>query len=279
MEQSSVFGLQSSVFSLQSLTAGHMKIAYFRFYEELNELLPPDRKKREFEYAFKGTPSVKDAIEAIGVPHAEVDLILVNGISVSFSEKLSHGDKVSVYPVFESVDIGQVTHLRPMPLRELKFILDVHLGCLAKYLRLCGFDTLFSSFYDDREIIDTAVKEKRIILTRDKQLLKDRRVTHGYWVRSQDHNEQLEEVFRRFDLRNHLALFSRCISCNTTLEEVSKEAIQNRLQADTSRYFSKFTRCPLCDRIFWEGSHYDNMKVIINNVLRKIGQKSDKSDI
>lgn len=256
-----------------------MKSAYFRFYEELNELLPPDRKKKEFEYAFNGTPSVKDAIEAIGVPHVEIDLILVNGVSVSFSERLKDGDRVSVYPVFEALDIGSVTHLRPKPLRELKFILDVHLGRLAKYLRLCGFDTLFSSFYDDREIIDTALKEKRIILTRDKQLLKDKRVTHGYWIRSQDHNEQLEEVFCRLDLRDHLALFTRCISCNTPLAEVSKDEIRHRLMADTSRYFSKFTRCPVCDRIFWEGSHYDNMKIIINNVLRKIGGKSDKNDI
>jgi uncharacterized protein with PIN domain len=261
------------------MTARHMKSAYFRFYEELNEFLPPERRKKELEYFFHGTPSVKDAIEAIGVPHSEVDLILVNGISVNFRQKLSNGDKVSVYPVFEALDIGQVTRLRPEPLRELKFILDVHLGRLAKYLRLCGFDTLFSSFYEDREIIDTALKEKRIILTRDKQLLKDRRVTHGYWIRSQDHNEQLEEVFCRFDLKDRLALFSRCISCNTPLEEVKKEEIQDRLMADTSRYFSKFTRCPVCDRIFWEGSHYDNMKVIINNVLRKIGTKFERSDI
>lgn len=256
-----------------------MKSAYFRFYEELNELLPPEKRKKEFEYSFSGTPSVRDAIEALGVPHVEVDLILINGNSVSFREKLRHGDKVSVYPVFETLDIGQVTHLRPMPLRELKFILDVHLGRLARYLRLCGFDTLFSSFFDDREIIDTAIKEKRIILTRDKQLLKDSRVTHGYWIRSQDPNEQLEEVFCRFDLRDRLALFSRCISCNTPLREVSKEEIQHRLLADTSRYFSKFTRCPLCDRIYWAGSHYDNMRVIIDNVLRKISEKSDKSDI
>lgn len=256
-----------------------MKLAYFRFYEELNEFLTPEKKKKEFEYYFKGNPSVKDAIEALGVPHVEVDLILVNGTSVSFSESLKDGDRVSVYPVFESLDIGSVTHLRPKPLRDMKFILDVHLGRLAKYLRLCGFDTLFSSLYDDREIIDTAAKEKRIILTRDRQILKDKRVTHGYWIRSQDHNEQLREVFERFDLRDRLVLFSRCISCNTLLEEVSKEEIQDRLLSDTSRYFSKFTKCPVCDRIFWEGSHYDNMKIIIRDVLGKTTRKTDKSDI
>jgi uncharacterized protein with PIN domain len=261
------------------MTARPMNSAYLRFYEELNEFLPPERRMQELEYSFYGTPSVKDAIEALGVPHVEVDLILVNGISVGFSERLRNGDRVSVYPVFEVFDITLVTHLRPRPLRELRFILDVHLGRLAKYLRLCGFDTLFSKYYDDREIIDVAVKEKRIILTRDKQLLKDRRVTHGYWIRSQDYREQLAEVFIRFDFTDRLEMFSRCLSCNTLLEEVSKEEIRDRLLADTSRYFSRFTRCPQCDRIYWEGSHYDNMKRIVSGVIRKVEEKSEKGDI
>jgi uncharacterized protein with PIN domain len=246
--------------------------AHFRFYEELNEFLPQTRRKTEFVYEFNGAPSVKDAVEAIGVPHVEVDLILVNGTSVSFSRKLSDGDRVAVYPTFESFDISAVTRLRPEPLREPRFILDVHLGRLAKYLRLCGFDSLYSKFFEDREIVETALRERRIILTRDRQLIKNSRVTHGYWIRSQNHNEQLTEVFRRFDLGERLVLFSRCINCNTLLEEVRKEEIIDRLQADTSRYFSKFTRCPGCDRIYWEGSHYDNMKRIINQVLGKVNE-------
>ncbi len=244
-----------------------MSRAHFRFYEELNEFLPREKRKTEFVYQFNGTPSVKDAVEAIGVPHVEVDLILVNGISVSFSRKLSDGDRVSVYPVFESFDVSAVTHLRAKPLREPGFILDVHLGRLAKYLRLCGFDTLYSRFFEDHEIIETALRENRIILTRDRQLIKNSRVTHGYWIRSQDHKEQLTEVFRRFDLRERLALFSRCINCNAPLEEVRKEEIIDRLQADTSTYFSKFKRCPVCDRLYWEGSHFDNMKKIISQLL------------
>ena len=124
-----------------------MNRAHFRFYEELNEFLPHHKRKTEFVYHFHGAPSVKDAVEAIGVPHVEVDIILVNGISVSFSRKLSDGDRISVYPVFESFDVSAVTHLRARPLREPRFILDVHLGRLAKYLRLCGFDTLFSRFF------------------------------------------------------------------------------------------------------------------------------------
>ncbi len=140
------------------------------------------------------------------------------------------------------------------------FILDVHLGRLAKYLRLCGFDTLFSAYYEDREIIETARQENRIILTRDRLLLKAAGEARGYQVKSQYHDEQLREVFERFNLKEYVNLFSRCISCNARLEEVEKEVIADRLLADTRRYFSSFKRCPQCDRIYWEGSHYDNMK-------------------
>jgi uncharacterized protein with PIN domain len=150
---------------------------------------------------------------------------------------------------------------------EIKFILDVHLGRLAKYLRLCGFDTLFSSFYEDREIIDTARREGRIILTRDRLLMKSAGDTDGYLVRSQYHEEQLKEVFERFGLKAHVQLFTRCIACNTPLEEVSKEEIADRLLADTRRYFSSFKRCPQCNRIYWEGSHYDNMKKSLASLL------------
>ncbi|MDX9929970.1 MAG: Mut7-C RNAse domain-containing protein, partial [Bacteroidales bacterium] len=143
-----------------------------------------------------------------------------------------------------------------------RFILDVHLGRLAKYLRLCGFDTLFSSYFEDREIIETARRENRIIVTRDRLLLKSAGDAEGYLVKSQYHDEQLREVFDRFGLKNHVRLFSRCISCNATLEEVKKEEIADRLLADTRKYFSSFKRCPLCDRIYWEGSHYDNMKKV-----------------
>jgi uncharacterized protein with PIN domain len=159
---------------------------------------------------------------------------------------------------------------------EIKFILDVHLGRLAKYLRLCGFDTLFSAYYDDPEIMETAQKEGRVIITRDRLLLKRAGQEAGYLVRSQYHDDQLIEVFGRYDLRRHVRLFSRCITCNTLLEEAEKSDIAHRLQADTSKYFSKFKRCPTCDRIFWEGSHYDNMKRIINQVLIRADGRSER---
>jgi uncharacterized protein with PIN domain len=244
-----------------------MSIAWFRFYEELNDFLPASRKKQSFSISFSGNPSVKDIIESLGVPHTEIDLILVNGSSVDFTYKLVNEDNVSVYPVFESIDISELQHLRPKPLRDPKFILDVHLGKLSKYLRLCGFDTLYEKDYDDKEIIDISTSDRRIILTRDKGLLKNKQVTHGYWIRSTRYDEQLFEVIKRFDLKNVLKPFTRCLECNTILEDVNKEAIADSLMPKTRKYYSDFKKCPGCNRIFWEGSHYEKMKIIIENIL------------
>ena len=247
-----------------------MNLAWFRFYEELNEFLPSVKRKQLFSYSFNGNPSVKDAIEALGVPHVEVDLILVNSLSVDFSYKLRNEDSVSVYPVFESFDITPLTHLRGKPLRDLKFINDVHLGKLAKYLRLCGFDTCYRTDYNDQEIISLASSDKRIILTHDVELLKNKQVTHGYWIRSQHLNEQLKEVFLRFDLKNQIRPFNRCMECNGLLTNVSKKDIQDRLLPKTLEYYHKFKKCSDCDRIYWEGSHYERMKKYIDCIIKNV---------
>ncbi len=158
-----------------------MKQAQFRFYEELNDFLPKNHRKATFLFKFVTQIRVGEAIESLGVPHTEIDLVLINGQSVSLSQQLQDNDRVAVYPVFESIDISAINYLRPKPLRKIKFILDVHLGRLAKYLRICGFDTLYENL-EDNEIIKRSLQEKRIILTKDRGLLKNKRVTHGYWV-------------------------------------------------------------------------------------------------
>jgi len=118
--------------------------AFFRFYAELNDLLPSrKRKELEHEFSFFGKNTVKDAIESFNIPHTQVDLIVVNQVSVGFDYLLNPGDRVSVYPVFETLDISPVTRLRPKPLRHPAFILDVHLGKLARLMRMAGFDTLY----------------------------------------------------------------------------------------------------------------------------------------
>lgn len=249
-----------------------MNHARFRFYEELNDFLPQEKKKKQFEYSFNGTPSVKDAIESMGIPHIEVDLILINGIPVDFSRKLRHDDTVSVYPAFETLDISSLVHLREKPLRITKFIPDVHLGKLAKLLRLCGFDTLYERNLNDNEIIDISVSEKRIILTRDIGLLKNRKVTHGYWIRSQQPDVQLKEVLLKFDLKDQLMPFTRCIECNGILTSVSKAEIIDRLQPGTSEYFTNFMMCRDCQRIYWKGSHFDKMNTYLDQLINGLNK-------
>ncbi|MDD4970934.1 MAG: Mut7-C RNAse domain-containing protein [Paludibacter sp.] len=243
-----------------------LKQATFRFYEELNDFLPSDKKKVEFVHPFSGNPSIKDSIEAIGVPHVEVDLILVNGISVDFKYILQDKDMVSVYPVFETLRIDNVTHLRPKPLRNPTFILDVHLGKLAKYLRMLGFDTLYRNDNDDPEIIRISLDEHRIILTRDIGLLKVKTVNHAYFVRDQHPKGQLSEVLSHFDLYHDISPFNRCIKCNGQLEPVDKEKIIHQLEPLTIKYFNEFYRCKNCLSIFWEGSHFEHMEAFIQTI-------------
>ena len=171
-----------------------MKKVFIRFYEELNDFLTGDKKKKRFEHFFKNNPSVKDLVESIGVPHTEIDLILINGAPVDFTYQVKDRDDISVYPVFESFDISGLQHLREKPLREKRFILDVHLGTLARYLRMLGFDTLYKNNFTGEEIIQISIDEKRTILTKDIGILKQNRVTHGYFVRNVIAEKQAGEV-------------------------------------------------------------------------------------
>jgi len=203
-------------------------------------------------------------MEAIGVPHTEVDLILVNGESVPFEHVLPDGAHVSVYPVFEGFDICSLTRLRPKPLRTPRFVLDVHLGKLARNMRMLGLDLLYENKLDDTAIIECAVRDKRIILTRDLGILKNKSVTHGYWVRSTNSDEQIIEVINRFDLKNMLKPFTRCIVCNGMLEPVDKQQVVDQVPPDTARYFKTFKKCNKCGKIYWRGGHFSDMKRRIN---------------
>jgi len=245
------------------------KSVKFRFYEELNDFLPKDKKKTSFSFIFKGQPSVKDTIESLGVPHTEIDLILVNSKSETFSYQLKDGDMISVYPVFESLDISNATRLREKVLREPRFILDVHLGKLAKYLRMMGFDTLYENNYHDSEIVKIATNEKRIVLTRDVDLLKIRDLDRGYWIRSPYPLEQVNEVIIRLDLFSCIKPFNRCITCNGIITKSRKESIIDRLKPKTKLYYEDFFQCTSCKKVYWKGSHYFKMKGFIDNLLKK----------
>ena len=239
---------------------------HFRFYEELNDFLPKEKRKKRFEHNYIDRTSVKDVIESLGVPHTEVDLILVNGKSVGFNYLINDGDDISVYPVFESFDISKVQHLRPKPLRRPKFICDVHLGKLARYLRMMGFDVLYKNSFDDEEIVRLSTKERRAILTRDRGILKRSEVTHGYFIRSSKVEKQTEEVVKRFDLQNSIKEFTRCLDCNHKLIKIANAKIEEELPpkvaSSQNEFFPEgmdFHKCPGCSKLYWKGTHYQRM--------------------
>jgi len=240
--------------------------AHLRFYAELNDFLPPARRQVGFVHTFRGRVSIKDMIEALGVPHTEVDLILVNGESVDFSYLVEDRDRVSVYPVFESIDITSLERVRPHPLRETRFVLDGHLGRLAVYLRMLGFDAWYQNDCGDAELARVSSREKRILLTRDRGLLKRSVVTHGYCVRETNPRRQLVEVLERCDLFSSIAPFSRCLRCNGRLEPIAKERIAHRLLPRTREHYDEFHICLACDRLFWKGSHYQRMQRFIAGI-------------
>ena len=235
----------------------------WRFYAELNDFLPEDRRQRDFPFTFTGTPSVKDTIEAIGVPHTEVDVILVDGESVDFAHRLHGGERVAVYPVFERYDITPLTRLRPAPLRDPRFIADVHLGTLARNLRLLGFDTTWQRDLDDDAIIDLAARERRIILTRDKGILKHGNVTHGYWLRATDPDKQLEEIVRALDLAGRIDPYARCMECNGELEPVPRSEAARAVPLQVFLVYREFRRCAGCGRTYWPGSHLARLEKVV----------------
>jgi uncharacterized protein with PIN domain len=245
--------------------------AWVRFYAELNDHLSPGARHHELEREFFVPPSVKDLIESFGVPHTEVELIIVDGESVDFSRTVRDGDRVAVYPMFEALDVTPELRLRDHPLREPRFVLDVHLGRLAVYLRMLGFDTAYRNCATDAELAETSARERRILLTRDRGLLMRSAVTHGYWLRETASRRQALEVVRRFDLARWLAPFTRCLACNSRLRSAPLEEIAGRLPPGIAERHQDFRDCPGCRRVYWQGSHYDRMRSWIQSNLIRSG--------
>ncbi|MFW5712385.1 MAG: Mut7-C RNAse domain-containing protein [bacterium] len=237
-----------------------MMTVAIRFYEELNFFLKKELRKQQIETEAAPGQTVKDLIESFRVPHVEVDLVLVNGESVDFSYQLRDGDRISVYPVFERFDIGALNHLRPEPLREPRFIADVHLGTLARRLRILGFYTEYDNHADDEYLARRAVEEGLILLTRDRQLLMRKIVSHGLYVKATDPFEQVREVVARLDLYAKLRPFSRCVACNGLLRDLEPgtlqwEQSQYQIPQGVLKWCTVFRRCEDCGKVFWKGSH------------------------
>jgi uncharacterized protein len=202
------------------------------------------------------------------VPHTEVELILVNGEPVGFDYHLRDGDRVAVYPVFESFDVAPAVKLRDAPLRHTRFVVDVNLGRLARWLRLLGFDTLYRNDFQDADLVRAAAAEHRIVLTRDRRLLHHKAIDHGYWVRAVDPGQQVAEVVRRFQLEGTVRPFHRCPVCNDLVHPVDKAAIQHRLEPKTRLYYDEFFQCAGCGKVYWQGAHFARLRKTIETLTK-----------
>jgi uncharacterized protein len=254
-----------------------MSEATIRFYAELNTFLPVNKRFCSFPFSFSKRVSVKHALESLGIPHTEVDLIIVNGESVDFDYILCDKDLISIYPVFETIDIKPIVKVRPSPLRDTRFVLDTHLGKLAAYLRMLGFDSDYSNNRQDEELALISALDGRILLTRDTGLLKRKAVTHGYFVHEIYLRRQVVEVIKRFDLVGALQPFQRCLVCNELLHSVSPAVIKELVPAGVSGMYSEFYQCQNCRRIYWKGTHYQRMVKFIDDILMIDRNQADQA--
>jgi len=238
----------------------------FRFYADLNDFLQERQQGNSLTYEFNGHPAVKDAIEALGVPHPEVELILVNGVSAGFSKQLQDGERVSVYPRFHQISVDTLSKVKPEAPAIIRFVLDVHLGRLAERLRMLGFDVRYSNHADDAQLAGWSTREGRILLTRDRGLLKRAEVEHGYCVRGDNPDAQIVEVLNRYDLWDQFQPFKRCTVCNGLILPVERNAVIADLLPGTKEAYEHFFRCNRCGKVYWEGSHVADMRAWISSL-------------
>lgn len=225
-----------------------MSTASFLFLGRLKDFLPRDQRGQDILIPFRGRQSIKHLAESLGVPHPEIGQVQINGRAGTLGTITQDGDRVEVHPIPNGSPL------------EPRFLIDNHLGRLAAYLRILGFDCLYQSDYEDAEMADILQRDERILLSRDRRLLMRKVVAHGYCLRSLDSREQLVEVIERFDLEKSVTPFHRCVRCNHPLEPVSKETILDRLEPLTKQYFDEFHICPACSQIYWKGSHFERIQ-------------------
>jgi hypothetical protein len=254
-----------------------MVTATFRFYEELNDFLAPQRRRREFTVPCARAATTKHMIEALGVPHTEVELILLNGASVGFGALLREGDRVSVYPKFEAFDVTPLLRVREQPLREVRFVADVHLGSLARFLRMMGFDTLYDNRFADDEIERIAATQGRIVLTRDRDLLKRRSITHGCYVRALRPQQQFREVFERLQLARGARPLTLCPGCNAALHDLAKPEVEQRVPPGVRKLYDRFSACEDCGRVFWEGEHWRRLRALVDGTSVPLPPRDPRS--
>jgi uncharacterized protein with PIN domain len=242
----------------------------FRFYAQLNDFLPENQRQVQIEYAVPGNPSVKDAIEALGVPHTEVAMIHINGHPRSFEAQIGEGDEVAVFPAFARLTPDQLSNpFAQKPPDPVRFIADIHLGKLAASLRMLGFDTDYGQ-ESDHLLAAHSRSEARILLTRDVGLLKRSQVQYGYYIRSIEPKKQIIEVLQRFQLLDSLQPFLRCSRCNGLIQPVPKTEIEKLVPSAVYRDQTTFQQCQSCRQVYWKGSHYGKLVLWIAELKREL---------
>lgn len=242
----------------------------FLFYGDLNDFLPVPQRHQVIDQVLAEHAAVKHPIESLGVPHPEVEAILVNKKPADFSYRLQDGDFVEVYPQDAPELPAVYLQLRSPIVPPIRFVADTHLGRLAAYLRMLGFDTLYRNDYDDPQLATIAAEEQRVLLTRDRGLLKHKSVVYGFCPREVDPHRQLVAVLKRYQLGRELQPWRRCIHCNGLLQHVEKSTVLDRLEPKTKLYYDTFQQCDTCGRIYWQGSHFDRMAAFVEGVRRQI---------
>lgn len=249
--------------------------ATFRFYAELNQFLAPTHRQRSFIQQCARDASVKHMIEALGVPHTEVGLILVDGASADFSHRLRDGEHVSVFPVFTAIDFAPQAALRPPLYLPACFVADAHLGRLARYLRMLGFDVLYRNDFHDTDLVRLAVHEARVVLTRDRDLLIRKDIEHGCYLHAVEPERQLLDVVRRFRLNDAIRPFSRCLKCNGLLRGITKQEAMHRVPQQSWHAHAHFRECVDCRQVYWEGSHVARMRDKLASLLNVSASTAD----
>jgi uncharacterized protein len=235
------------------------------FFGDLDFFLGSKFRNQTVERRLSERTSIKDVIESCGVPHPEVDAILVNGQPVGFDHTLVSDAEVEVFPVANRDTLETEKHLQKTEI--VRFVTDGHLGKLTRNLRLLGFDVAYGARADDRELLDITARENRALLTRDRRLLMHSIVQHGYYPRSQNADQQTVEVLRRFNLVELIAPFTRCLRCNAPLQDAAKAEVIEDLEPLTKIYYEEFRRCPGCGQIYWSGSHFEKLEKRIAKII------------
>jgi uncharacterized protein with PIN domain len=234
-----------------------MRIARLQMHGCARDLLRPDRRDRPTTVEFELPTGLRDLIQSTGVPHVELGTVHVNGMVADYSARVDDGDVIeawSRYPLSE-------------PPEDPAFLLDVHLGRLAHYLRLFGFNTEYGTEAADADLAARSVATRRILLTRDRGLLMRSELQHASFIRATDPHEQIVEVLSRFALAGVGIPLTRCLACNGRLQPIPAREARPRVPGSIGGRHDQFSRCVACDRIYWKGSHHRRLRLLIDETL------------